>query len=844
MRQRSLVLLHTVSLSFFALSGNLLAAEGKSPTEASPQPVADATSAESIKVIDGFKIERLYSVPSEEQGAWVSLTHDNKGRLITSDQYGKLYRVTPGTGEADTKVEPIDAGVGMAQGLLYAFDSLYVMVNGRKPENQGLWRLQDTNGDDTFDKVEHLRHLKGGGEHGPHAIVLSPDGKSLYVCAGNHTDPTDFQSSLVPPNYEEDQLLPRMWDAGGHAVGKVAPGGWVANVTPDGSSWTLVASGFRNEYDIAFNQHGELFTYDADMEWDVGSPWYRPTRVNHVTSGAEFGWRSGTGKWPEWYEDSLGSVVDIGPGSPTGIAFGTNAKFPARYQHALFISDWSYGVIYAVHMTPDGSSYTGKMERFLSAAPLPVTDLVVNPHDGAFYFTIGGRRTQSGLYRVTHADAESVELVKPADTNMADRSLRHKLESLHRDDITDDELAFAWKHLGSPDRHTRYAARIVLEHTPLEKWQTKALQESDPAKLIPALIALCRCGDESMQMPIIQSLARVAGSDLEPHLELASLRVLQLAFCRLGEPAEGLANAVGTALDGLYPASDARMNRELSQLLIFLQHESAAEKTLDLMADAASQEEQIQLALWLRNLEAGWSLKLRRQYFNWFNEAGAFRGGNSFSRFLVNIRKEAIAKLSDSEKKELADVLSVKQTPIDPTARLMARPVVKKWTVSELLPMVSANEGTRNFETGKKMFEITACYKCHRFAGTGGIVGPDLTGVAGRFNNQNLLESMIEPGKVISDQYEATTFLLESGKTVTGRVANLNGKTIKVIDDMLNPGKMVNINVDEVEEKVVSKTSMMPAGLLDRLSSDEILDLVAYLKSGGNPKHSVYSSDK
>ncbi|MFK7817159.1 MAG: heme-binding protein, partial [Planctomycetaceae bacterium] len=235
MSPRSIVL----SVSLVALTGSLLAAEGKHPSNAASGPMAEATSAASIKTIDGFKVERLYSVPPEQQGSWVSLTHDNKGRLITSDQYGKLYRVTPGSSEADTKVEPIDIEVGMAQGLLYAFDSLYVMVNSTKPKNQGLWRLQDTDGDDKFDKTEHLRHLKGGGEHGPHAIVLSPDGKSLYVCAGNHTHPTEFESTLVPPNFEEDQLLPRMWDAGGHAVGKVAPGGWIANVSPDGSEWKL-----------------------------------------------------------------------------------------------------------------------------------------------------------------------------------------------------------------------------------------------------------------------------------------------------------------------------------------------------------------------------------------------------------------------------------------------------------------------------------------------------------------------------------------------------------------------------------------------------------------------------
>ena len=59
--------------------------------------------------------------------------------------------------------------------------------------------------------------------------------------------------------------------------------------------------GFRNPFDIAFNRDGELFTYDSDMEWDVNTPWYRPTRVLHVTSGSEFGYRNGAGKWPAYY---------------------------------------------------------------------------------------------------------------------------------------------------------------------------------------------------------------------------------------------------------------------------------------------------------------------------------------------------------------------------------------------------------------------------------------------------------------------------------------------------------------------------------------------------------------
>ena len=141
--------------------------------------------------------------------------------------------------------------------------------------------------------------------------------------AGNNTNlPEEISRSRVPKNWSEDHLLGRMPDARGHNANRMGPGGFILSMNPDGKDLELIATGFRNQYDIALNREGELFTYDADMEWDVGTPWYRPTRINHVISGAEFGWRNGTGKWPAYYPDSFGAAVDIGPGSPTGICFG------------------------------------------------------------------------------------------------------------------------------------------------------------------------------------------------------------------------------------------------------------------------------------------------------------------------------------------------------------------------------------------------------------------------------------------------------------------------------------------------------------------------------------------
>ena len=109
------------------------------------RPVAD------LRLPKGFRAELLYSVPSDKQGSWVSLTVDPRGRLITSDQYGKLYRVTPpAIGSKDEiEIERIELEIGMAQGLLYAFDSLYVMVNKGK-DDSGLYRVTASKSDERF----------------------------------------------------------------------------------------------------------------------------------------------------------------------------------------------------------------------------------------------------------------------------------------------------------------------------------------------------------------------------------------------------------------------------------------------------------------------------------------------------------------------------------------------------------------------------------------------------------------------------------------------------------------------------------------------------------------------
>jgi putative heme-binding domain-containing protein len=815
-------------------------------------PNADLLDVSNIKIAKDFKIELVYTVPRKTEGSWVAMCIDPKGRLIVSDQNGALYRLTlPESSRGTAKTEKINLETGFAHGLLWAFDSLYVAVDEGKHDH-GIYRIRHTDGDDQLDKIELLRKVKASGEHGIHSLVLAPDGKSIYVVIGNNSSLTEMASSRVPYDWSEDQLLPRL--PTGFMDDSYAPQGYIAKFDPDGNNWELIAMGLRNPFDIAFNKVGELFTHDADMEWDIGDSWYRPTRVNHIISGAEFGFRNGDGKWPDYYIDSFGAVVNIGPGSPTGTTFGYGAKFPAKYQDALFLADWSFGKVRAVHLTPSGASYTGEIEDFINGQPFPICDLIINPHDGSMLMVVGGRGAQSAVYRVTYTGTESTQPTAP-DTRLQDRrDLRHKLEAFHgRKDPA--AVKTLWPYLSDQDRSLRFAARIALEWQDVSEWRQKALKEKDPPKAIAALVALSRVSgkdkihhkendpacDPALRGEVLSALDRIPWRSLNPGDRIDLLRAFCLALIRLGPPDEAQRQHLIARFDPLFPAKKTELDELLARLLIYLEAPSAAPKVMGALRTALTQEEQVDYAVALRTLKTGWTQSLREEYFRWYLAAENFRGGNTFASSLRHAKKDAVETLSENEKTALKSILEAHAAHKSPREALAARPLVREWKLDELIPKVQAGlKGGRNFERGRQLYSTVACAACHRFVNEGGSVGPELTGVAGRFSLHDLLESIVEPSKVVSDQYQAINIRLKNGDVISGRVGNLDGADINVIEDMFEPGHMTNVKRPDIASIEPSKISMMPEGLLNSLRLDEIQDLVAYLFARGDARNPMF----
>ncbi len=1062
--------------------------------------VAVAGQSGRFKVVPEFKVE--WVIEPQETGSLIAMTFDEFGQVIASRENGPLIMIRDDNkdGVLDS-VSVLCDEVKNCQGILSVSGKVFVV--GQGPQGVALYRLSDEDQDGKIDRVEAILKFSGEmSEHGPHALVLGPDGL-IYMVVGNFAHVEKPYEATSPHHhfYEGDLVTPRIEDAGGHAAGIRAPGGTIIRTDTSGSAVELFAGGLQNPYDIAFNKDGELFTADSDMEWDMGMSWYRPTRVNHVVPGAEFGWRSGWAKWPDYYLDSLPPMLETGRGSPTGIEVYNHFMYPLRYHNALFVCDWSRGRILAVKTRQHGATYKATSEVFVEGQPLNVTDIAVGP-DGWLYFCTGGRETEGGLFRIVWQGDVPAELKQPGKGLMAairqpqinsawarqkvaltkkqmgqqwTRELTAFLENtknpieqrmraldlmqlfgpyptkellikiskdahsglrgktatlmgIHADETTgarlvellsDSELAvqrqacealtragqqpaasILIKLLASSDRHVAWAAMRGLEQIPVKQWKAAVLDSPDTRIFLMGSTALLAIDPPT---ETARAVLDHASQLLEGYLSDADfldlMRVIQLAVLR-GEIAPDSIAGLRKQLADEYPSQNLRMNRELVRLLVALQDPTVAERMVQHLESDIPNVEKMHVAMHAAFLQAGWTMALKLDMLQFFEEARALPGGKSFAGYIENVSREFFAQLNDKERarvlaegvrwptsalsvlakipehpspamlrqienldrqvkqldtdaarrlrigiaavlgahgdaesmaylREVFDAEPDRRVPIamalaqnpegenweplvralpvvegaaaqevlmklatvdqqpdkpeayrqvilrglmlrdngsrhaiallekwtgkkrskpddswevalgawqqwfasayphEPEAKLPVESAQNQWTYQELLSYLTGPHAAHgDSQRGAAVFEKAQCIKCHRYGDRGDSVGPDLSTVSQRFQKKEVLESILFPSQVISDQYASQTIVLKTGATVTGMTAPAGDGSINVLQ--IN-GEKLNIAKEDIEESARSKMSAMPEGLLNELTLEEIADLFQYL---------------
>jgi putative heme-binding domain-containing protein len=248
----------------------------------------------------------------------------------------------------------------------------------------------------------------------------------------------------------------------------------------------------------------------------------------------------------------------------------------------------------------------------------------------------------------------------------------------------------------------------------------------------------------------------------------------------------------------------------------------------------------------LSNVKTGWTPEMRERYFSWFYQAFNFQGGRSYIGFINNARKAALAHVPES-KFDHYNVISgdtlLTSSGIDLANVFGPKGPGKNWKEQDIKPLLSEGLGKRNFVQGKNMYTATICVSCHTMHGSGGISGPDLSQLGTRFSQEDILTSIIDPSKVISDQYAATILSLKNGQSMVGNIIDENEQVYRVSQNPFATDEVREVAKDEVTGKKLSDVSSMPPGLINRLNEEELKDLLAFLVAGGNPEHSIYSSE-
>ena len=795
-----------------------------------------------FRVPEGFEITQF---------AGDDLTHDTWAMTISEDGkvavsgpgYIKVLLDTDKDGTAERAVTVFDKARN-PHGLLWNGNDLLSV------QPQGIF-LHRTQPGQTLPGGEPELFYKlpgGGGEHGPHGIRRGPDGW-FYVACGNNTNIgkgniTTGSSPITNPSQ-----------------------GTILRISPDGKQSEVIAHGFRNQYDLAFNQHGHLFTFDSDGERDHQLPWYSYCRVFHIRVGGHHGWllpgHQRSFNRPPYFFDSATRLNEVDRGSPTGVEVYRHTQFPRHYRDGLFFACWTYGRVYFTPLTPKGDSYQGhEHETFLEPTGnlgFAPSDLAVHPVTGDLFVSVGGRGTRGAVYRISYPDGRKAARPVPFYETAKDWSI-HKDRIAETPALSPDQALTLLEKAKDPSaritaiRHLMLAMgdistneakrRIDAGYTANkpdalpEELRRKAISLLPPAfnpehpghpqqYEIARLLAMLQA-DTSAAM---ECLASALSASSHPTHDAHYL------FClaQMTGPRESVRDRIVEGFLGI----DHKLNqrRLLTDRNWSVNLRDALKAQLDFDPGTASRMTRAQKVSpasshLLEQLpepdRKSMAKTMVRSTEGWNNEAIRFAekhlSPDEIPSLLGTLR--GVWKNEPRIRAYLVGFMSRHGNDMDrKLAEDFSRPPARGIDLtpfSEKMKAVDWEQGDQS--RGQATYVRYNCSTCH--SGNKRL-GPSLGNIARRFNRDDLFRHINEPNLALSDLYKATQITTADGVYVGMKVYSSEAQTI------LETGsnETIRFSRHDILSERAPNQSPMPAGLLLGASKEELADLYAYLKT-------------
>ena len=344
---------------------------------------------------------------------------------------------------------------------------------------------------------------------------------------------------------------------------------------------------------------------------------------------------------------------------------------------------------------------------------------------------------------------------------------------------------------------------------------------------------------------------------------LRQLALTLLGVAETGTVADAQRAAVAACLLPHFPTGDERVDQDMAEILAFVDAPGLLDKAVPLLtplrpsappawAEVATRNAsyggaiqamlanmppagQLALAYALCRVEHGWTLDQRRALFEFLAAARQCKGGASYDGYLQKMIDAAWETCTPAEQNALAEVVDKARAELPKFRATPPAGPGRSWQLADAQALVEDGLAGRDLARGHNLFHAIGCASCHYFAGEGGNHGPDLTSLGNKFAAAEVLEAILLPDKVISDQYSASVVTRKDGSTLLGRAARTthDGAEVWQVVTASADGEVVFVPVDAVASVEPSPRSPMPNGLLDALNPDELRDLVAFLLSRG-----------
>ncbi|HEY2934011.1 MAG TPA: hypothetical protein VGK99_19905 [Acidobacteriota bacterium] len=509
---------------------------------------------------------------------------------------------------------------------------------------------------------------------------------------------------------------------------------------------------------------------------------------------------------------------------------------------------WKKGLVDEVknaHSEPE--KRVRALELLQVHGPAPDEELLISLGKDAQWEMRAASTYYLGLHSTDSARRELVQRFRDTDPLVARRACEALVRTGIHPAITVplSPVRDVFPLLSHSDRWVRYSARQLLRRTNRNLWRDEAFRLSSYPAATEALLALAQTAGGTNDVPYLldRELELLKRNPDDANL-LGLLRVVHLTMIQDdGMDISKVYEPMGKLLLARFPGQNAALNIEIARTLARLETPDARKKILQALGDPKTDNpQQILYAYFLRAMRAGWDKDQKEAFLRWFEKTQDehWKGGASFLGYIENIWNDFLKVMPDNER-EIAQQRIPSLSPEKAAAGEKIKPAFRRATENQTVSVKELEEFllwdpmsySGNIQKGKESFEKAFCSKCHLLGDIGLSAGPDLTDIGKRFQRKDMVDALLYPSKTISDQWAAVEITMKDDQTALGVITRDDANAVTLLTAT---GALQVIPKAEIKGRAVSKTSLMPEGLMENLTQQEMINLFAFLEQRTKPR--------